>query len=212
MADIKMWNLGPSPNNMKVRVALNYKGIPFEKVEVDFMDHERAAVVEVSGQPLTPVIKHGDAVVYDSRAILRYLDNNFRDTPSLFATDRPTMMALEQEENYARDKISEPAGMIFHQATTEGDPDLSVCQQASQLMNEVTASYEERLQNQDFLMGDHMTVVDVTAAPFVSYAMIPPEAGGPDNPLVQFFIDNFSLGEGREKTRAWAQRVMAYDR
>ncbi len=212
MADVTMWNLGPSPNNMKVRIALNYKEIPFDKVEVDFMDQERAAVVEVSGQPLTPVIKHGDTVVYDSRAILRYLDNNFRETPSLFATDRPTMMALEQEENYARDKIAEPAGIIFHQATSEDGPDFAACEQASRLINEVTAPYEERLQGQDFLMGDHMTVVDVTAAPFVSYAMVPPEAGGPDNPLVQFFIDNYSLGEGRDMTRAWVQRVMAYDR
>lgn len=212
MADITMWNLGPSPNNMKVRIALNYKGIPFDKVEVDFRDQERAAVIEVSGQPLTPVIKHGDAVVYDSRAILRYLDTNFRETPALFAADRPTMMALEQEENYARDKLAQPLSMIFRQMMAEGGPDLSVCEQAAQLMHEATAPYEERLQSRDFLTADHMTVVDVTAAPIVSYAMVPPEAGGPDNPMMQFFIDNFGLGEGRDKTREWVHRVMAYDR
>jgi len=52
----------------------------------------------------------------------------------------------------------------------------------------------------------------LSAAPFVSYAMIPPDACGPDNPMMQFFSDHFSLGEGREKTREWAMRVMAYDR
>jgi len=212
MSDITMWNLGPSPNSMKVRIALNYKGLAFDRVEVDFMDQERVAVVEVSGQPLTPVIKHDDAVVYDSRAILRYLDTNFRDTPSLLSAHRPTMMAYEQEENYARDVIATPAGMIFGQVTSDEAPDMEVCAQASQMMNAATAPYEERLQQHDFLMGDHLTVVDVTAAPFVSYAMIPPEAGGPDNPMMQFFSDHFSLGEGRDKTRAWAQRVMAYDR
>ncbi len=212
MADITMWNLGPSPNSMKVRIALNYKGIPFDKVEVDFMDEERAGVVELSGQPLTPVIKHGDSIIYDSRAILRYLDNNFRDTPSLFSTDRPTMMALEQEENYGRTEIAAPGGMIFQQAFAEGGPDASVCRQASQMINEATATYEERLQTHDFLMGDHLTVVDVTAAPWVSYAMVPPDAGGEDNPIMQHFIDNFSLGEGRDKTREWVGRVMAYDR
>ena len=31
MADITLWNLGPSPNNMKVRIAMNYKSIPFDK-------------------------------------------------------------------------------------------------------------------------------------------------------------------------------------
>ena len=34
MSDVVMYNLPPSPNNMKVRIALNYKGIPFEKVDV----------------------------------------------------------------------------------------------------------------------------------------------------------------------------------
>ncbi len=211
MADITMWNLGPSPNSMKVRIAMNFKGIPFDTVEVDFMDEERASVVEVSGQPLTPVIKHADTVVYDSRAILRYLDNNFRDTPSLFSTDRPAMMELEREENYARDAIANPIGMVFGQAFEES-PDLDVLAQASGMIHDATAPYEERLQGQDFLMGDHLTVVDVTAAPFVSYSMVPAEAGGPDNPIVQFFIDNFHLGEGRDKTREWVGRVMAYDR
>jgi glutathione S-transferase len=122
------------------------------------------------------------------------------------------MMALELEENYARDAVAGPAGMFFAQVTAEAGPDRSQCVEASRLLNDATAPYEERLQDQDFLMGDHLPVVDVTAAPFVSYAMLPPEAGGANNPLVQFFIDNFRLGEGRDKTRAWVQRVLAYDR
>ena len=211
MSDITLWNLGPSPNSMKVRIALNYKGIPFEMVPVDFMDQERAAVREASGQPLTPVIKHGDAVVYDSRAILRYLDANFRDTPALLASDIPSMREMEQEENYARTAVAEPAGIVFGQATVEA-PDLDACRQASQMIHEATAGYEERLQSQEFLMGDQMSMVDVTAAPYVFYATLPPEAAGSDMPIVSFFAGNYSLGEGREKTREWVDRVMAYDR
>ena len=209
MAEVTLYNLHGSPNNMKVRIAMNYKGIPFDLVDVDFED--RAAVVEVSGQPLTPVIKHGESVVYDSRAIIRYLDNNFRDSPSLFATDMQAMYALEEQERYARSAISDPIGMVFGQAMSES-PDLSVCEQASQMLHEATAPYEERLQNQDFLMGNEMSVADVTAAPFVFYSMAPAEAGGPDNPIAQFFIDNLTLGDGRDKTREWVGRVMSYDR
>ena len=210
--NIVMYNLGPSPNNQKVRIALNYKGIPFEAIAVDFED--RTNVVEASGQPLTPVIKHGDTVVYDSRAILRYLDNNFRDTPQLFSADRDTMMEIERLENDARSQIGDCVGMVFHEALSES-PSPETCQEASRLIHERTAGYEDRLQNGDFLMGESMTAVDVTAAPLVFLAMLPPQAvemaGGP-GPIVQFFVDNFDLGEGREKTREWATRVIAYDR
>jgi len=209
MSEITLYDLDLSPNNMKVRIAMNYKGIPFEKIVVDFMD--RAIVVEASGQPLTPVIKHGDSVVYDSRAILRYLDANFRDTPPLFSADRARMQELESEESAARDNLGAAAGMVFQQALSES-PDLGPCAEASQKINDATAAYEERLAQHEFLMGDQMTVVDVTAAPYVFYAMLPPDAGGPDNPLGQFFIDNFSLGDGRDKTREWAGKVMSYDR
>ena len=210
MADITMYNLAASPNSMKVRIALNYKGIEFDRIDIDFQDQERSAVIDVSGQPLTPVIKHGDTVVYDSRAILRYLDTNFRDTPSLLATDRPAMMELEQEENYARTTVAEPSGIVFRNMMAEDGPDLDACKEASRMIHEATGPYEERLQNQEFLMGDHMTIADITAAPFVWYASIPAEYGGPDNPMMQFFIDNYRLGDGRDKPREWVGRVMRY--
>lgn len=212
MSDIVMYNLGPSPNNQKVRIALNYKGIPYEAIPVDFAD--RSNVIEASGQPLTPVIKHGDTVVYDSRAILRYLDNNFRDTPKLFSEDRDTMMEIERLENDARSLMGECVSMVFRQVLSES-PDLEVCEKASRMIHERTADYEERLQDHDFLMGDEMNAVDVTAAPLVFLGMLPPQAlemAGDASPIVQFFIDNFDIGEGREKTREWAMRVIAYDR
>lgn len=210
MADITMWNLPPSPNNMKVRVALNYKGLDFDRVDVGFED--RDAVVEASGQPLTPVIKHGNTVVYDSRAILRYLDTNFRDTPRLLVGDRPAMLELERAEAYAREVVSPPIGIIFGELTSGGEPDVAACAEASRRLNEATAPYEEALQDREFLMGDHITLADVTAAPFVWYGMVPDELGGADNPFMQGFIDLYKLGDGRDKTREWAQRVMAYDR
>ncbi len=40
--------------------------------------------MRISGQHLTPVIEHGEVVLFDSAAILRYLDAAFRETPPLF--------------------------------------------------------------------------------------------------------------------------------
>ena len=52
---LKFWELAPSPNNTKVRMALRFKEIDFSAIPVDPSD--RAPVIEVSGQELTPVIE-----------------------------------------------------------------------------------------------------------------------------------------------------------
>ncbi|MFQ5744162.1 MAG: glutathione S-transferase family protein [Acidobacteriota bacterium] len=205
--EIVLYDLGPSPNNQKVRIALNYKGLPYRKIAVD--PDDRSALVEASGQPLTPVMLHGDTVVYDSRSILRYLDSNFRDTPPLFSSDYATMQEIERLEKFARNQLAEPVVTMFRQAMS-GSPDPGVCEQACKKFNEVAGELESRLQNQSWLVGDQMTAADVTAAPVVFLGMLPPEAGEKID-IVNFFRDNLELGAGREKTREWTMRVIAYD-
>jgi len=210
---LTLYHLPPSPNSVKARIALNYKQLPFESVPIGLDDQERAVLVEVSGQPLSPVLKHGETVVYDSRAILRYLECNFRDTPRIFSPDHDTMQEIEGLENWARTELSEPVGTIFAQARAE-DPDLETCRQASEQLTERAGAIEERLEDAPFLMGDSLTTADITAAPVVGMAMVTEEqvqAMG-NHPLARFFFENFRLGEGRDRTRDWAGRVLAYAR
>lgn len=79
---LRFWELTPSPNNIKVRMALRYKGIPFDAVTVDPAD--RKPVVDASGQELTPAIEDRGVALNDSEAILQYLDASYPDTPRLF--------------------------------------------------------------------------------------------------------------------------------
>ena len=90
---LKFWELAPSPNAIKVRLALRTKGIPFEVVEVDPQD--RNALVEVSGQELMPVIEDKSIVLNDSEAIINYLDANYRDAPRLQPQQRARRAACD---------------------------------------------------------------------------------------------------------------------
>jgi glutathione S-transferase len=83
---LRFRELSPSPNNIKVRMALRYKGIDFEAMPVDPFD--RKPLREVSGQDLSPVIEDKGIVLNDSEAILPYLDANYPGTPRLFPADR----------------------------------------------------------------------------------------------------------------------------
>src|SRR5262249_32528908 len=120
---LKLYDLTPSPNNIKVRCALAYKKLPYERTLVD--PANRDVAVKVSAQPLTPVLLHGDTVVFDSYAILRYLDANFPETPRLYASDRPTIKAIEGWELFARTDVGPGISAAFGQLRAETpDPEV----------------------------------------------------------------------------------------
>jgi len=205
---ITLYDLAPSPNNMKVRIAMNYKGIPFEKIPVPPQD--RSEVIRVSGQPLTPVITHGDRVIFDSASILRYLEANFRNTPPLFSTDYATMKEIERWEMYGRTELVRPVHTTFQQCFAE-KKDFSETSRASRLLNELTGRVEDQLAKGSWLLGEGMTAADVSTAPLIFYGMLP-AAVAESNPIARFFAEHLKLGGGREKTREWVGKTMAYDK
>ena len=200
-----------SPNNVKVRIALGYKGLDYdrEEVELDNFPGDRSAVVRVSQQPRLPVLEDGKTVIFGSDAILSYLEANYADTPSIFSDDYATFGEIEQWELFARTQISEPLGMLFDQAfAPKVDPD--VIAKANQLLNDRIGVIEDKLNTGDFLAGDHLTAGDIACASPLYLADMT-EENAKAHPVAGFFQTNLKLGAGREKTRAWVRRVMAYD-
>ncbi len=205
---IKLYHLVGSPNCMKARIALAYKGLAYESLVVDSKD--RSEVVKISGQPFTPVLVHDGCVLFDSSAILRYLDANFRATKPLFSSDYDTMRAIERYERLGRNELSEPIGIAFRQLMS-GTPVPAELARASALLNEHTGPIEARLREGDWLVGNAMTAADVVAAPAVHYG-VEPQHDVSTSPMLKFFADNLKLGPGRDKTRSWVRRVMAWDK
>lgn len=108
---LKFHELAPSPNSVKVRLALKFKAVPFEVVEVDPSD--RASVLAVSGQELTPVIEDRGIVLNDSEAILHYLDANYPDSPRLYPGDRAGRYACDGWKQTIEDRIGPHWADVF---------------------------------------------------------------------------------------------------
>ena len=80
-----------SPNCWRVRMALAHKGLRAETVPWRFTEKEAIAF---SGQGLVPVIRDGEREVHDSWDIAVYLDQTYRDRPSLFDGAQAQALAL----------------------------------------------------------------------------------------------------------------------
>jgi glutathione S-transferase len=207
-AKVTLYEITGSSNSVKVRIGLGYKGLDYEREVVDPGD--RSLVVSVSRQPRLPVLQHGETVIFDSGAILRYLEANFPDTAPIFSEDRAILGEIEQWEIFARTQFGEVIGMMFWEAFSP-EPNAEVIAQANQMLNERTAAVEDKLNHGDYLVGDHLTAADIACAAPLYLADLPAEAATEDNPMDTFFHKNLILGEGRAKTTEWVRRVMAYD-
>lgn len=207
MATLRLYDLAPSPNNVKVRLALGYKGVAYERIAVDPAD--RTTVVAATGQPLTPAIEHGAVRLFDSSAILRYIDANLPG-PRLFSADRDTMKAIENWEQRGKTQVQPCIGRVFGQFFAP-TPDPKECAAASKALNEATADIETRLAASKYLVGDAVTAADLSIAPFVAMGDLAGKDVKPGTPHA-FFQKHLELGPGRERTREWARRIMAFDR
>jgi len=180
-------------NNMKVRIALNYKGLPFSFRTIDPRDRDQ--VVALTGQPLTPVLRHGDVLLFDSGAILRYLDANLSAAPRLFCGDRKTLVAIEGWETFGRARLLAPLVLVVNHRL-EGGNDPAVFDAAQDAFKRAVAELAPALEGRSWLVGDSMTGADVTTAPVVFRG-----AG-------YGFCD---LDELDPRVTDWVDRVMAYD-
>ena len=174
-ARITLYELPPSPNNLKVRLALGYKGLAYDREPLQFEQFpgDRSTLVAVSGQPRTPVLKHGETVIFDSGAIVRYLEANFRDTPPLFSADWHVHGEIEQWELFARTAIGSVVGGVFQQALAP-PPDPQALKQARDDLQEATGRIEDQLAKGAFLVGDSPTMADIACVPLVALGTLPP--------------------------------------
>jgi glutathione S-transferase len=181
-------------NNMKVRVALGFKQIPYEFRTIDPAD--RTEILRLSGQHLTPVLVHEDRVLFDSAAILRYLEANFRDRPPLFGTSRDEQWAIEDMELFARTTLAAPMMEIVHHRVSGGTVDEGMQARCTSAFAEAAATLMIALAGNQWLVGGRMSAADVTAAA-VMYRI---RRGKLFKPPV-----------GIESITGWVDRVMAFD-
>jgi glutathione S-transferase len=182
-------------NNLKVRVALGYKGIPYEFHRIDPTD--RGEIIRRSGQFLTPIMVHGDTVLFDSAAILRYLDANFPAAPKLYGRDRDEQWAIEDWERFGRSDLAAGMMKVVHSRAAGGGDGPELRAEAAKLYESAVDEVAARMRGRRWLVGDALSAADVTCA------------------AVMFRIGQSGVlpqPEAVSELTGWVERVMAHDR
>ena len=206
---MQLLTLQPSPNNVKVRAALGYLGIPYE--ELPQRPDDRSALVAASNQPCTPVLVNDGVGVFDSGAILRHL-HAVTPGSTLFPQDTDNLHKLESWEASARYGLKDSVGNVFAMIFGRQEQSAENIAAAAEALMRDTAPLETALAKRPYLMGDTPNAADFTWAGVLTYHVGLDTPALRNTPFFDFMSTHFTLSEEeRPLVRAWASRLLQFD-
>lgn len=200
------WGSG-SPFAWRVMLTLEVKRLSYESKLLEFSkdEHKAPAYLKLNPRGKVPTLKDGEYVVYESLAIMSYLDCRYPDPPLFGKTPEETGLiwrALAECESYivtAGDKVVRP---IF---SGKGLEKVEEIRQAAQKLRQELKTLDERLARSQWLAGDKISAADIGVFPLVQLLLraASKEAAQPFN------LGFLPLAETYPNVARWMQRVEA---
>jgi glutathione S-transferase len=189
-----------STNVERIALACGIKG-----VEVEWVDHDpadRSGLIEVSGQPLTPVAEFGDEVVSDSPLILERLEREHPEPP-LYPREPAARARAELFVEWFNG-----VWKVAPNALAEDEPPQPTEAAAlTAIVDRHTDLFEALLAEGPYLLGAELTVADVVAFPFLRYARDEADPADTDE-FHHVLHERLSAGE-HPALDAWVERIAA---
>ncbi len=160
------WGSG-SPYSWRVLLALTVKGVPFDSKLLQFSrgDHQTPEFLAMNPRGRVPVLKDADRVVYESVAILSYIEK-LHPVPPLFGQTAGETAAVWQVvseiDAYLGPLQEELVASVFRDQT--GGREEALRAVARQVREEI-AAYDVRLGSHEYLTGPRLTAADIVLYP-----------------------------------------------
>jgi glutathione S-transferase len=162
------WGSG-SPFAWRVLLMLEVKGLAYESKLLQFSkgENKAPAYLRLNPRGKVPTLKDGEFVLYESLAIMSYLDRKYPEPPLFGKTPEETGLiwrALAECESYlvpAGDKVVRP---IFF---SRGLENIEEIQKAAQTLRHELKIIDERLGNSQWLVGASISAADIGLFPLV---------------------------------------------
>ncbi len=200
-----LYRVNFSTNVERVALVAAYKGIEVESRYVP--DDDRSEVVEVSGQPLVPVIvdhrERVDNIVMDSMQIVAYLESHV-PSPPLYPTDEARFAEMLVFIDWFN-RVWKVAPNLIQAELALEEPDHMLVTRLAREMAQALDGFESLLTGRKYLMGSELSAADICAFPFLKYALKREPA---DAEPFHIVLDEYQeLTDDHYKLRSWIKRV-----
>ncbi len=180
MSDIVIYGVLGSPFVRSVQVALEEKGQPYRLHALGPGESKGQEHLKRHPFGRIPAFRHGDFSLYETQAIVRYLDDVFPDPP-LQPQDPQARARMNQiigiNDWYFFPKVS--AVIVFQRivgpALMGTTPDDTAIEAALPMGRTCIAELDRLLGSAKFLAGDRLSIADVMLAPQIDFFADTPE-------------------------------------
>lgn len=190
---MKLYHFPASTFSRRVRVALLEKNISCELIEVNLPagQHKEHWYAALNPYLKVPTLLDGDLVLYESAAILTYLEA-VHPTPPLVPDDAASRALVDMHVRLCDAHLGRYAGAILipKRFLPEAKWDRQAMQAARTEIDRHLVIIERELGDRHYLVGGSFTLADIAYLPFLHFLGVMEVAAGP-------------------RVTAWAERLLA---
>ncbi len=189
---MKLYHIPISTNSSRVWVALIEKNLPFELVTI-YLDGDHLEPEFVAMNPFhrVPVLVDGDFTVFESLAILDYLEAKYPE-PAMLPKDPKDLAVVKMVELVTVNELGPALYPLSSERMGWGIPEAQVIEKAKEKVDTVLTFFEGLLDDRPFFGSNTVTYADCVAGTIV--------------PLLSWV--DVSI-EGYPKIQAWCDRLMS---
>ena len=203
------WGSG-SPFAWRVMLALEVKGLAYESKLLEFSkgEHKAADYLRFNPRGKVPTLQDDDFVLYESLAIMTYLDRRYPEPPIFGRSPQEAGLiwrSICEAESYLVDAANKLVRPMFF---GKGLDNVEEIQQAAKTVREELKTLDDRLTHARWLVGDNLSAADISVFPLTQLILraANKEAAEPLNLML------LPLDRTYPHIASWIQRVEALPR
>ncbi len=168
MALTLYWGSG-SPFSWRVLLALEHKGLQYESqlLHFDKQEHQSPQMLKLNPRGRVPVLKDGDYVVFESVAVLHYLEVKYPHAPMFGVTPEEAgviMRVICEFQAYAEPSLGKIVEAIFADRVATQIDDLT---DAMHVVAREARTIEGRLSKEQWIVGANYSATDMVIFPWI---------------------------------------------
>jgi glutathione S-transferase len=202
---MKLYHNPLSPNVRRARLTVAVLGIDVEEKLLDFSkgEHKSPEYLALNPNGAVPTLVDGNFVLTESRAIMQYLATK-KPESGLLPRDEQSRADVSRWQFWDAAHFSPQLGTLAFEKIIKGmmgmgEPDATKIQEALTNFRRFASVLEQRLNGKMFVVGNALTIADLTLAASLMYAA-QTEAPVSEFPNVQSWFSRITALDGWKKT------------